>query len=125
LIGTELDPALLAMLLGIPGFDLEGYFKQQVGAFNRLYNYQFRKSYHSAGLRVETDLLYGKLTPSLTTLYNFTSHDLMFMPEFIWKPADGMTVSAGGEFFSGRKGSVYDIIDEFMNCIRFGLKINF
>jgi hypothetical protein len=125
LIGTELDPAMLATLLTLPGFDLGEYVRQQVGAFNRLYNYQLEKSYHSAGLRVETDLFYGKLTPSITTIYNFTSHDFMVMPELIWKPFDGLTVSAGGEFFSGLKGSVYDIVDEFMNCFRFGLKVNF
>jgi hypothetical protein len=124
-IGTELDPEMLAMLLAVPGFDLEGYVRQQVGAFNRLYNYQLEKSYHSAGLRVERDLFYGKLTPSLTALYNFTSRDLMVMPELIWKPADGLTISAGGDFFSGRKGSVYDMIDDFMNCFRFGIKVNF
>lgn len=125
LIGTELDPAMLALLLAIPGFDMEGYIKQQVGASNRLYNYQLERSYHSAGFRVETELFYGKLTPSVTTLYNITSHDFMIMPELIWKPADGLTITAGGDFFSGRKGSVYDIVDEFMNCFKFGLKANF
>lgn len=125
LIGTEFDPATLALLLATPGFDFEGYVRQQVGASNRLYNYQLEKWYHSAGLRVETDLFYGKLTPSVTTLYNFTSHDFMIMPELIWKPADGLAITAGGEFFSGRKGSVYDIVDEFMNCFKLGLKANF
>ena len=124
-IGTELDPSALAVLLAIPGFDLEDYVRQQVGSFNRLYNYQLEKSYHSAGLRVETDLFYGKLTPSVTTLYNFTSHDFMIMPELVWKPVDGLSVTAGGDFFSGRKGSVYDIVDEFMNCFKIGLKVNF
>jgi len=124
-IGSELDPTALAVLLAIPGFDLQDYVRQQVGSFNRLYNYQLEKSYHSAGLRVETDLLYGKLTPSVTALYNFTSHDFMIMPELVWKPVDGLSVTAGGEYFSGRKGSVYDIADEFMNCIKIGLKVNF
>jgi len=124
-IGSELDPAVLAALLAIPGFDLEDYVRQQVGSFNRLYNYQLEKLYHSAGLRVETDLFYGKLTPSVTTLYNFTSHDFMIMPELVWKPVDGLSVTAGGEYFSGREGSVYDIIDEFMNCFKLGLKVNF
>ncbi|MCU0473537.1 MAG: hypothetical protein MUC93_09265 [Bacteroidales bacterium] len=125
LIGTEIDPSMLATLLSIPGFDLEEYIRQQVSTFNRLYNYQLEKSYHSAGLRVETDLFHGNLTPSVTTLYNFTSRDLMVMPELIWKPADAFTITAGGEFFSGRKGSVYDIVDEFMNCFKLGLKVNF
>jgi hypothetical protein len=125
LIGTEIDPSMLATLLSIPGFDFEEYIRQQVGTFNRLYNYQLEKSYHSAGLRVETDLFYGMLTPSVTTLYNFTSRDFMVMPELTWKPVDGLTITAGGEFLSGREGSVYDIVDEFMNCFKLGLKVNF
>ncbi len=122
---SEPDPATLAMIMSIPGFSLEDYMKQQVGAFNRLYNYQIEKSYHSGGIRIETDLLFGRLTPSMTALYNFTSRDLMLMPEVTYKPADGLTFVAGGEFLSGRKGSLYDIVDEFMNCFRFGCKVNF
>ncbi len=122
---SEPDPATLAMLMSIPGFSLEDYMRQQVGAFNRLYNYQLEKYYHSGGIRVETDLFYGKLTPSVTALYNFTSRDLMLMPEVTYKPVDGLTIVAGGEFFSGRKGSVYDIVDDFMNCFKMGLKVNF
>jgi hypothetical protein len=124
-IGAELDPQSLAILMSLPGFDLEEYMRQQVGAFNRLYNYQLEKFYHSGGLRVEADFFYGKLTPSVTALYNFTSRDLMVMPEVTYKPADGLSIVAGGEFFSGCTGSVYDIADEFMNCFKLGLKVNF
>ena len=70
-------------------------------------------------------MLYGKLTPSVTTTYNFVSKDFMLMPELVWKPADGLTITAGGDYFSGKKGSLYDIADEFMNCFRLGLKVNF
>ena len=122
---SEPDPALLGMMMSMPGFSLEDFMRQQVGAFNRLYNYQLEKSYHSGAIRVESDLFYGRLTPSVTALYNFTSHDLMLMPEVTYKPADGLTIVAGGDFLSGRKGSVYDIVDEFMNCFRLGLKVNF
>ena len=65
MIGTETDFSQLAALLAIPGFDLEDYVKQQVGAFNRLYNNQLNQYYHSAGLRVEADMIYGKLLPSV------------------------------------------------------------
>ncbi len=69
--------------------------------------------------------VYGKLTPSLTSLYNFTSHDFLIMPEMIYKPADGLTINLGGEFYSGRNGSIYDLVDEFMNCIRLSLRVDF
>jgi hypothetical protein len=47
------------------------------------------------------------------------------MPELKYKPADGLTISAGGDFYSGRKGSVNDLIDEFMNCVKFSLRVDF
>jgi hypothetical protein len=124
-IGTEIDYARLAGLLAIPGFDLEGYVRQQVGAFNRLYNYQLERYYHSAGIMIESDLVYGKLTPSCFSMYNFTSSDLLLIPEIKYKPADGLTITAGAEFYSGRSGSLYDIVDGFMNSVYVAIKVDF
>ena len=124
-IGTEPDYLKLAQLMQIPGFDLTEYVRQQVGVFNRLYNYQMERNYHSAGVRIESDLVYGKLTPSLFGMYNFTSRDLLIIHELKYKPADGFTVTAGVEFYSGKEGSLYDLIDEFMNCLYVGLKVDF
>ena len=124
-IGTEPDYSELAELLSITGFDLESYVRQQVGSFNRLYNYQLEKHYHSAGIRIEADLIYGKLIPSFFTMYNFTSRDLLLIPEIKYKPADGFTITGGAEFYSGRTGSLYDIVDGFMNSIYVALKVDF
>lgn len=124
-IGSNTDYSQLAGLLAIPGFDLEDYVRQQVGAFNRLYNYQLERYYHSAGIRIESDLIYGKLTPSLFTMYNFTSRDLLLIPEIKYKPTDGLTITAGAEFYSGRSGSLYDIVDKFMNNIYVALRVDF
>jgi hypothetical protein len=124
-LGTEPDYAKLAALLSVPGFNLEDYVRQQVGAFNRLYNYQLRKYYHSAGIRIESDLMYGKLSPSVFCMYNFTSRDLLLIPEIKFKPSDGLTIKAGAEFYSGRSGSLYDIVDGFMNTIYVALRVDF
>jgi hypothetical protein len=125
ILGTETDNAKLAELMATPGFDMNEYVRLQVGAFNRLYNYQIEKSYHSAGLRIETDLNYGKLLPSLFTMYNFTSHDLLIIPEIKVKPSDGLTITAGAEIYSGKKGSLFEIVNDFMSSIYFGIKIDF
>jgi hypothetical protein len=125
ILGTEPDYTKLAGYLSTPGFDVNEYVRQQVGAFNRLYNYQLKKFYHSAGVRVEAELLYGKLLPSLFSLYNFTSKDITIVPEIKYKPADGLTIVAGAEIFSGKKGSLYDIVDDFMNTIYVALKVDF
>jgi hypothetical protein len=124
-LGTEPDYAKLAELLQVPGFDLRDYIRQQVGAFNRLYNYQIEKYYHSAGIRIESELLYGKLSPSVFSIYNFTSRDLLLIPEIKFKPADGIIIKAGAEFYSGRSGSLYDIVDGFMNCVYVALRVDF
>ena len=81
LIGTDPDYSELMQMLSIPGFDLEDYVRKQVGAFNRLFNYQAERIYHSAGLRSEVDLAYGKLLPSVFAMYNFISRDLLVIPE--------------------------------------------
>jgi len=125
IIGTEPDMAKLAQLFNTPGFDPVEFTRLQTEAFNRLYNNQMYEYYHAAGLRFESDLLYGRLIPSITGVYNFTSHDLLFMPVLKYKPADGVTLSGGLEFYSGRKGGLYDIIDDFMNAAFISLKIEF
>jgi hypothetical protein len=125
IFGTEPDYTKLGELLSIPGFDITEYVRQQVSAFNRLYNYQLKKYYHSAGIRVEAELLYGRVLPSCFTMYNFTSKDWMFIPEIRFKPADGLTIVAGAEIFAGRKGSLFDIVNDFMNTIYVALKVDF
>jgi len=125
LIGTEFDISQFAALLADPQFDLAAYVKQQVGAFNRLYNNQLYMYYHSAGLRVEADMLYGKLLPSVMSMYNFTSRDLLLIPEIKIKPADGLAITIGAEIYSGWKGSLFDIIDDFMNGAYVSLRVDF
>jgi len=125
LIGTEPDYSKLAQLLATPGFDLNEYIRQQVGAFNRLYNYQLEKWYHSGGIRIETDLAYGRLLPSLFTTYNFTSKDLLIIPEIKIKPIDALTLVIGAEVYTGKKGSLFYIIKDYMTSIYAGIKVDF
>ena len=74
---------------------------------------------------MEADFIYGKLLPSVMTLYNFTSHDLLLIPEVKIKPADGLAITIGAEIYSGRKGSLYDIVDDFMNGAYVSLRVDF
>ena len=104
---------------------LRAYVKQQVGAFNRLYNYELNEYYHSAGLRVEAEMFYGKFLPSVFTIYNFTSRDLLIIPEIKIKPADGLAITVGAEIYSGIKDSLFDLIDDFMNGVYVSLRVDF
>jgi hypothetical protein len=123
--GASTDYTRLAVLLQDPEFDMAAYVRQEVAAFNRLYNYQLKSAYHSAGLKIEADLLYGKLAASFFSMYNFSSCDLMLMPEVRIKPADGFAITAGMEYYNGKNGSLYDIIDGFMNCVHLGIRVDF
>jgi hypothetical protein len=125
LIGTELDLAKLSEMLSLPGFDLEDYVREQVGAFNRLYNYQMKETYHSAGFRAEAELAYGKVLPALFGMFNFTTRDLLVIPEIKIKPADALSLALGAEIYSGRNSSLFDLIDDFMNGAYFSLRVDF
>lgn len=125
LIGSESDPAALAALFATPGFNPVEFVKLQTEAFNRLYNNQLKEYYHSAGLRIEAETFYGKLMPSLSGIYNFTSHDLVLLPSLKYRPADGVALIAGLEYYSGSAGGLYDIVDDFMNAAYFSLRIDF
>lgn len=124
-IGTEPDYSKIAELLAVPGFDLEEYVRSQVAAFNRLYNYQAERYYHSAGLRVDAELAFGKLLPSVFSMYNFVSRDLMLNPEIKLKPYDGLAITVGAEIYTGEKGSLYDLINDFMNSFYISLRADF
>jgi hypothetical protein len=125
ILGTEQDYSQILSLLSDPLFDMNEYVRQEVTAFNRLYNYQIHKYYHGISFRVETDFIYGKLAPSIFTTYNFTSRDLLFIPEMKYKPSDGLAITAGAEIYHGEKGSLYDLIDDFMNGFYVSLRIDF
>lgn len=125
ILGTEPDMQKLMELFSTPGFDPVEFTRLQIEAFNRLYNNQLYEYYHSAGLRFEAELFYGRLIPSLTTVCNFTSKDLLVRPAVKYKPSDGVTLSAGYEYYSGTKGGLYDIIDDFMNAVYFAIRIDF
>ncbi len=123
--GSQFDYSEIAELMSVPGFDLKEYIRQQVSAFNRLYNYQIRKFSHSACFKIESDISYGRLAPSLTGMYNFSYRDFLLIPEIKVKPTDMVTITAGAEIYSGCKGSLYRLIDDFMNGAYLSFRIDF
>ncbi len=125
ILGTEPDMQQLAELFNTPGFDPAEFSRLQIEAFNRLYNNQMHEYYHSAGIRMEADLFYGRVIPSVTTLFNFTSKDLAIRLALRFKPSDGVTLSAGYEHYQGDAGGIYDIIDDFMKAAYFAIRIDF
>lgn len=125
ILGSNLTLNDIAALMALPDFDITRFIRLQTEAFNRLYNNQLMKMYHSFGLRIEGDFVYGKLSPSLSGVYNFSSHDLLVIPAIRYKPSDGLTLSTGLEHYSGSEGGLYNLIDDFMCSIFFSLRVDF
>lgn len=125
ILGTEPDYTELLQYLSVPGFDPSKFVRDQVGAFNRLYNYQLKRVYHSFAARIEGEFLFSKAVPSFFTMYNFVSKEVLLIPELKLKPADGITITTGAELYYGSKGSLYDLIGDFMNNAYLSLRFDF
>jgi hypothetical protein len=125
LIGSNIDISQIAELLLNPEIDIKDYVTQQIIAFNRLYNNQIKNSYHSAALKVEAELGFSRYMPSLLAMYNITSGDLLVIPEVRIRSLDGFTITAGAEIYSGKKGSLYDLVDDFMNGAYMSVRFDF
>ncbi len=125
IFGSDVDVVRMLQLLSTPGFDMSGYVRQQVAAFNRLFNYQTDRYSHYATVRIESDFAYGRLLPSVMGMYNWTTGDLLLIPEMKYKPGDGITITAGAEIYSGRKSSLYDLVNDFMNGVYVSLRFDF
>lgn len=125
LAGQDIDLSGLMALLMMSGLTPGEFARLQTESFNRMFNYQNRQYYHSAGIRAGYEALYGKLLPSFTVVYNFTTEDILVMPEIEYKPADAITVTAGMEYYSGPDRSLYDLVEEFMSAAFVSLRIDF
>jgi hypothetical protein len=125
LSNSEPDYQQLAQLIQIPGFDLNEFIRQQIASFNRLCINQLDRNNHTGIFRAEADLGYGIALPSVTCIYNFTTEDLLILPEVKIKPKDGFTITVGAEYYKGKKSSLFDLIDELLTTVYVGFRIDF
>ena len=58
-------------------------------------------------------------------MYNFTSRDFLLIPEIKFKPSNGLAITAGVEYYRGIDGSLYDLVDDFMNSFYISLRVDF
>jgi hypothetical protein len=95
---------------------VDNMVKEQVAAFNRLYNYQLEELYHSAFLVLKANLLHDKVEISLPVIYNITTEEWTTQPTIAWAPADGLHVKAGYSGFWGGENSLYDLVGPVLNA---------
>jgi hypothetical protein len=115
------------MNLGIPldQGTLDGLISDQIGAFNRLYNYQLEEMYHSAFLILRGNLLHDLLECSLPVIYNFTTEEWIVQPRITYRPLDGLELSAGFSGLYGPGESLYDLVGPVLNAGYLAIKLTF
>ncbi len=95
---------------------IDGVIKEQVAAFNRLYNYQLKEYYHSAFILLKGNFLHDLLEISMPVTYNISTEEWMAQPSISWMPADGLRVKAGLNGFWGGENSLYDMVGPVLNA---------
>jgi hypothetical protein len=102
--------------IGLTSELVDGAVKEQIAAFNRLYNYQLEEFYHSSFLVLRGDFIHSMLEVELPVIYNFTTEEWTIQPAISWMPADGIRVKAGFIGLWGGPNSLYDLVGPVLNA---------
>ncbi|MDT8401692.1 MAG: hypothetical protein RQ743_08360 [Bacteroidales bacterium] len=119
------DESSFLELGSLPPDQVFEYTRLQIASFNRLYNYQLNEYSHYAALRFAYEKELATFSPSLNLLYNITSQEYMVNPVVKIKPADNLEIMLGAEFYKGSANSLFDMINNKLNSIYTGLRIDY
>ena len=92
---------------------------------NRMIAGQQEELIHSASFRPSWTLFHETMTVELAGLYNFTTEELLLRPKLTYDIADALTVSAGGEIYSGPDETLYGTIDEALSAAFIEIRASF
>lgn len=90
--------------------------REQIAAFNRLYNYQLEEYYHSTFLVLRGDFFHNMLEISVPLIYNISTEEWIAQPSISWMPVDGLRVKAGFSGLWGPGSSLYDLVGPVLNA---------
>ena len=99
--------------------------KERVDAFNRLYNYQLEKIYHTAYMIWKWNLWHYQVEITLPVIYNFTSEEWILQPGVSFSPTDGIKISGGFSGLYGPENSLYKMVGPVLNAGYLSLKLIF
>jgi hypothetical protein len=99
--------------------------RSQIGAFNRLYNYQLEELYHTAFLVTRGNFLYDQLEVELPVIWHITSQEWIVQPSISWMAADGIKLKAGYHGYFGPSGSLFDMVGTTLNAGYLALTLTF
>lgn len=95
---------------------VNGAIREQISAFNRLYNYQVEELYHSCYLVLRGDFLHNALEVEIPVIYNITTEEWAAQPSLSWMPADGIRVKTGFNGLWGGNNTLYDLVGPVLNA---------
>jgi hypothetical protein len=123
--GPEQFAPLFQTGIPITGAMVDEAVKGQIGAFNRLYNYQLEEFYHTAFLVLRGNFLHDQLELELPVVYNITTQEWVVQPALSWMAADGIKLKAGYHGFFGPSGSLFDMVGPTLNAGYIALTLSF
>ncbi len=92
---------------------------------NRMFFRQQYKWSHSASLRISSDMLYQTLTAEVFGMLNFTTREYVIIPKLTYSITDGLSITAGLEWYYGKENTLFDIIEDPFNSVFLQLKASF
>ena len=94
---------------------IDGMIIEQIGAFNRLYNYQVGKLF----------LWHEQLEITIPVIHYLTTGEWVFQPGISFKPVDGLKISAGYSGLWGPEDSLLDMVGPVLNAAYFSVQLTF
>ncbi len=104
---------------------LENAVREQIGAFNRLYNYQLEEFHHAAFFVIDGHLWQNRLEVTFPVIFHYTTEEWVFQPGISFLPSDGIRISAGYSGLYGPENSLYDLAGPVLNAGYLSIKITF
>jgi hypothetical protein len=92
---------------------------------NRMFSSQTDEISHAVSFRPAWRLMYETLNLEMSGLYNFTTKELLIRPKVSYDIADALTITAGGEFYSGLDETLFDMIESHLSALFVELKASF
>jgi hypothetical protein len=123
--GQEQIFQLMQMGVTPTGEAIDGMIREQIGAFNRLYNYQMEEFYNTLFLAVKLFLWHDQIELTIPVISYLTTDEWVFQPGIAFKPLDGLNISAGYGALYGPEESLLDLVGPTLNAGYLSIKLTF
>ncbi len=105
--------------------DPSKFIEYQIALRNRMISFQLNELSHSISFRPELKLLYETLSLEMLGMYDITTEELFLRPKMSYDIADALTVTVGGDIYSGPDETLFGSLDEYLNSFFVELRSSF